>query len=99
MNVKGKTFASMVGKGTNGLGWICSFSSSTFASLIQMTVTLDTTSELLNMQWIPDISQTTGASALTSGYNIYLIVIPKAPNSYINILMFDDTLTYQNYAI
>jgi hypothetical protein len=89
----------MVGKGTNGLGWICSFASSTFGSLIQKTVTLDASSELLNMQWIPDISQTTGPSALTSGYNIYLIIIPKAPNSYINILMFDDSLNYQNYAI
>ena len=84
----------MVGTGANGLGWICSFSTSNFASLTQKIVTLDSSSELLNMQWIPDISQTGGASGLTSGYNIYLIIIPKSPNSYINILMFDDTLTY-----
>ena len=89
----------MVGKGTNGLGWICSFASSDFSSLIQKTVNLDSSSELLNMQWVPDISQTTGPSALSSGYNLYLIIIPKAPNSYINILVFDDALNYLNYAI
>lgn len=55
VTVKGKTYASMVGKGAMGLGWICSFATSNFGSLIQKTVTLDTTSELLNMQWIPDI--------------------------------------------
>ena len=83
----------MVGKGSNGLGWICSFSTSNFGGLTQNIVTLDTTKELLNMQQIPDISQTGGTGGVSSGYNIYLIIIPKCPNAYINILMFDDTLT------
>jgi len=48
-NVKGKIYSAMVGKGANGLGWICSFATSNFGGLTQKIVTLDTTSELLNM--------------------------------------------------
>jgi hypothetical protein len=36
---------------------------------------------------------------MNSGYNMYLITIPRASTTYINIYLFDDSLNYQSFGI